>query len=75
MLTGSYRFDISFLAGRLAEVTDWLTKKLKSQGHDLPLGFFGASTGAAADAASRWFEKYFDLIKIENKGGRYAHQK
>ncbi|MCM4082045.1 dienelactone hydrolase family protein [Paractinoplanes hotanensis] len=48
------RFDIGFLADRLIGLTDWLT------GHDetarLPIGLFGASTGAAAAlvcAASR----------------------
>lgn len=39
-------FDIELLAGRLTEVTEWLT------GHQAwrtgPIGFFGASTGAAA---------------------------
>ena len=45
-LTRALRFDIDFLAARLAAATAWLG----SQGiaHDLPFGYFGASTGAAA---------------------------
>ena len=45
-VTRALRFDIDFLAARLAAATAWLG----SQGiaHDLPFGYFGASTGAAA---------------------------
>jgi putative phosphoribosyl transferase len=39
-------FDIELLAGRLAEVTDWVRRQAGSAG--LPVGYFGASTGAAA---------------------------
>jgi pimeloyl-ACP methyl ester carboxylesterase len=51
--TGRLRFDIELLAGRLVEATDWLTQYLRRL--NLPLGYFGASTGAAAAllAASR----------------------
>ncbi|MFJ9911029.1 phosphoribosyltransferase family protein [Actinacidiphila glaucinigra] len=35
-------FDIELLAGRLADVTEW------ARGENLPLAYFGASTGAAA---------------------------
>jgi putative phosphoribosyl transferase len=39
-------FDIELLAGRLVEVTEWLRRQ---PGCDrLPIGYFGASTGAAA---------------------------
>ncbi len=44
--TGHLRFDIAFLARRLAAISDWLL--LRSDVRHLPLGFFGASTGAAA---------------------------
>jgi putative phosphoribosyl transferase len=40
------RFDIDLLARRLVEATHWLTARPESQG--LALGYFGASTGAAA---------------------------
>jgi putative phosphoribosyl transferase len=39
-------FDIELLAGRLAGVTRWL--QTQPEAHGLPVGFFGASTGAAA---------------------------
>lgn len=42
-----YRFDIPMLADRLVAVTDWLKNHLQAEA-DLPLGYFGASTGAAA---------------------------
>lgn len=44
--TGRLRFDIKFLSGRLIEVTDWLQQYLEAK--TLKLGYFGASTGAAA---------------------------
>jgi len=61
------RFDIGFLADRLIGLTDWLA------GHDetarLPIGLFGASTGAAAAlvcAASRP-----DRVRaVVSRGGR-----
>jgi dienelactone hydrolase len=40
------RFDIALLAGRLAAATDWLTQH--PQTARFPVGYFGASTGAAA---------------------------
>lgn len=40
------RFDIDLLADRLARVTEWVKRNGKISG--LPLGYFGASTGAAA---------------------------
>jgi putative phosphoribosyl transferase len=39
-------FDIGLLAGRLTEATGWLRGQLAAQ--NLPVGYFGASTGAAA---------------------------
>ena len=43
---GHLRFDIAFLAERLLVTTDWVRRESKAGG--LPLGYFGASTGAAA---------------------------
>lgn len=40
------RFDIDFLSLRLREVTAWAMADTRTQG--LPIGFFGASTGAAS---------------------------
>ena len=44
--TGHLRFDIGFLAGRLVHATHWLGHDRQTA--DLPIGYFGASTGAAA---------------------------
>ena len=44
--TGHLRFDIPLLAERLAKVTDWLDAEAAT--HGLRVGYFGASTGAAA---------------------------
>lgn len=44
--TAQLRFDIRLLAGRLVAVTDWAMQQADVGG--LPVGYFGASTGAAA---------------------------
>src|ERR671933_1887993 len=44
--TQRLRFDISLLADRLVGATDWLAQN--PQTRDLTIGYFGASTGAAA---------------------------
>lgn len=46
MITRELRFDIPFLARRLAEVRGWAGGQAELV--DLPVGYFGASTGAAA---------------------------
>jgi putative phosphoribosyl transferase len=40
------RFDIPLLAARLGDATDWMRRHAPARG--LPIGYFGASTGAAA---------------------------
>jgi len=45
-MTHHLRFNIELLASRLVAVTDWVTKDTRTKG--LPVGYFGASTGAAA---------------------------
>ncbi|SIN31427.1 dienelactone hydrolase family protein [Micromonospora cremea] len=52
--TAELRFDIGLLATRLAGIVDWLA--VERPAGDVPIGLFGASTGAAAAlvaAASR----------------------
>ncbi|MET8039435.1 dienelactone hydrolase family protein [Micromonospora sp. NPDC005215] len=52
--TAELRFDIGLLASRLAGIVDWLA--VERPAGDVPIGLFGASTGAAAAlvaAASR----------------------
>jgi dienelactone hydrolase len=46
MRTREHRFDIHLLASRVAAATDWL--QTRDDIGRLPLGYFGASTGAAA---------------------------
>ncbi len=46
MVTGELRFDIDLLAARLVGATDWL--RAAGETKDLAIGYFGASTGAAA---------------------------
>jgi dienelactone hydrolase len=46
LVTRHLRFDIDLLASRVIVATDWLVQQPESQ--QLPIGYFGASTGAAA---------------------------
>lgn len=65
--TGALRFDISLLADRLLAASSWLL--LGEKTISLPIGFFGASTGAGAAllAASQRPE----LVKaVVSRGGR-----
>lgn len=61
------RFDIELLTRRIIAVTQWVKKQPKTK--DLKLGFFGASTGAAAalKAASRIGP---DIRAVVSRGGR-----
>jgi dienelactone hydrolase len=60
-------FDIELLAERLAAATRWLHDDKESSG--LPIGYFGASTGAATAlwAASSSESRVFALV---SRGGR-----
>jgi len=64
---GHLRFDIGFLAGRLGEAVTWLHDQPETEG--LPIGYFGASTGAAAAlvAAARRPE---GIAAVVSRGGR-----
>ncbi len=59
------RFDIGLLTKRLVAVTRWLA----TQNITLPIGYFGASTGAAAalDAAAELDDK---VKAVVSRGGR-----
>ncbi|WLS46544.1 dienelactone hydrolase family protein [Micromonospora profundi] len=65
--TAEPRFDIGLLAGRLAGIVDWLAAERPAG--NVPIGLFGASTGAAAAlvaAASR-----ADRVRaVVSRGGR-----
>ncbi len=60
-------FDIPLLAGRLVEATDWLREQPATR--DLPIGYFGASTGAAA-ALSAAAEPQANISAVVSRGGR-----
>jgi putative phosphoribosyl transferase len=65
--TGHIRFDIGLLADRLAAATDWV--KQNPDTRDLPVGYFGASTGGGAAlvaAAARPDE----VRAVVSRGGR-----
>ena len=65
--TGHLRFDIELLAGRLADATDWLVNRADPRG--VTVGYFGASTGAAAAliAAARLADR---VSAVVSRGGR-----
>lgn len=67
LITARLRFDIGLLARRLIGVTDWLQSNQATR--QLKLGYFGASTGAAAAlvAAS---ERTESVGAIVSRGGR-----
>lgn len=65
--TGRLRFDIPFLTNRLIEVTDWLPKYPGAR--DFKLGYFGASTGAAA-ALEAAAERPAVIRAVVSRGGR-----
>jgi CheY-like chemotaxis protein/dienelactone hydrolase len=66
-VTGTIRFDIEFLATRLSHATAWIAAR--PEVHGMPLGYFGASTGAAAAlvAATRQAGRVGAVV---SRGGR-----
>ena len=61
------RFDIDLLTERLEKVTYWISQQ--NETHSLPIGYFGASTGAAS--ALRAAAHLGDKIKtVVSRGGR-----
>lgn len=67
LITGKQRFDIILLARRLVGVTDWLQSK--QQTRLLRLGYFGASTGAAAALVAA-AERANIVGAVVSRGGR-----
>ncbi|MGR6967907.1 phosphoribosyltransferase family protein [Geodermatophilus sp. URMC 61] len=59
-------FDVELLAGRLAEVARWATAEPSCAG--LPLGYFGASTGAAAALVAAARDE--TVRAVVSRGGR-----
>jgi putative phosphoribosyl transferase len=65
--TRRLRFDIGLLANRLAGATDWLAQEPDTQ--DLRVGYFGASTGAAAALVAA--AKHLEAVSaVVSRGGR-----
>jgi alpha-beta hydrolase superfamily lysophospholipase len=67
-LTGHLRFDVRLLATRLEAATQWL-KAASAPTHGLPIGYFGASTGAAA-ALIAAAEHRGEVKAVVSRGGR-----
>jgi pimeloyl-ACP methyl ester carboxylesterase len=65
-MTAEHRFDIGLLAKRLSTAHDWLA--LHEGAHDLPVGYFGASTGAAAALVAAAHR--LGIAAIVSRGGR-----
>ncbi len=66
-VTPSYRFDVPRLGSRIVVATDWLQRQPKL--HALPVGYYGAASGAAAAliaAAERWTV----VGAVVSRGGR-----
>jgi dienelactone hydrolase len=64
--TGELRFDIPFLTGRLVAATQWT---LRQPGlHGLRIGYFGASTGAAAALSAA--AQLPEVAAVVSRGGR-----
>ncbi len=66
-LTSEYRFDIPLLAKRLTGVAEWIGRNVATK--HLSVGYFGASTGAAAALISA-AEEGTNIFAIVSRGGR-----
>jgi putative phosphoribosyl transferase len=64
--TAALRFDIGLLADRVVRAIDWLADDAETAG--LPIGLFGASTGAAA--ALRAAAERPAVAAVVSRGGR-----
>jgi putative phosphoribosyl transferase len=67
--TRHLRFDIDLLAQRLIGATDWLKQEQNFQTKDLSIGYFGASTGAAAALVAA-AQRQKIIKAIVSRGGR-----
>jgi dienelactone hydrolase len=65
--TAQYRFDISLLARRVAAVLDWTQSEQELRA--LPIGLFGASTGAAAALVAA-AQSRIEVSAVVSRGGR-----
>jgi putative phosphoribosyl transferase len=65
--SGEYRFDIDLLAQRLLQATAWVMKQPQARGRRI--GYFGASTGAAAALVAAAQNPSL-LAAVVSRGGR-----
>lgn len=65
--TGHLRFDVVFLASRLRQATAWAQSEPRTA--QLPRGYFGASTGAAA-ALIAAADPLLKIAAVVSRGGR-----
>jgi dienelactone hydrolase len=66
-VTAELRFDVGMLAGRLVAAVDWLLADAATAG--LPVGAFGASTGAGAALVAA-VERPEAVAAVVSRGGR-----
>jgi dienelactone hydrolase len=65
--TRQFRFDIELLTGRVLDAADWLAGA--DEADDLPLGYYGSSTGAAACLVAEERGSH-DVAAVVSRGGR-----
>jgi putative phosphoribosyl transferase len=65
--TAKYRFDISLLARRLLQVTEWILEQRATR--DLRIGYFGSSTGGGAALVAA-AERPGVVNAVVSRGGR-----
>jgi putative phosphoribosyl transferase len=65
--TGKLRFNIPFLAGRVDSATEWIMEHVEMAQHSI--GYFGASTGAAAAMVAS-IQRPEAIGAIVSRGGR-----
>ena len=68
MVTAQFRFDIPLLTRRLVDATRWI--RTREEAFDLPLAYFGASTGAAAALAAA-AQLPEEIASVVSRGGRH----
>jgi putative phosphoribosyl transferase len=66
--SGHLRFNVGLLARRLAGATGWLRQNPDTR--DLPVGYFGASTGAGAAALVAAAERPQEVGAVVSRGSR-----
>jgi dienelactone hydrolase len=67
--TGQLRFDIGLLSERMVHSVDWLTREKPLARTPLPVGLFGASTGAGAALVAA-AERPDTVRAVVSRGGR-----